>query len=134
MSGQRALRLVLAASVVSTAVHYTDNYLAIGAFPQPDWVDRPSVIVTWVVLTAIGLVGYRLYRRGSHPAAELCLAIYSVTGISTLGHYLSPGAGDIELWRNVSIVGDGLTGLAVLGFAVWSVLAARPTPAPSAAG
>jgi hypothetical protein len=132
MPGLGVLRLVIAASVVSTAVHYADNYVAIGAFPQPDWIDRPSVIVTWVALTAVGLLGYVLYRRGSHPAAELCLAVYSVTGISTLGHYLSPGAGDIELWRNVSIVSDGLVGLSVLAFAVWSVLA-RPGPRTAAA-
>ena len=116
----RTLRIVLGASIVSTAVHYTDNLVNIDRFPQPGWVTEPRVWMSWVLLTAIGLIGYRLYVRGNFVAAHACLAIYSYTGLSSLGHYLY---GTPEpLLRNVSIVLDGLTGGAVLAFAVWSAL------------
>jgi hypothetical protein len=128
--------LVLAASVVSTAVHYTDNFVAIATYPGTDTVSpgpgRVAVVATWIVLTAFGLAGYRLYLRGRHPAAELCLAVYSVTGISTLAHYLSGGTSRLPAWRHVSIASDGVLGLAVLGFAVW-VIATRPARATRAA-
>ena len=76
------------------------------------------VLVSWVVLTAIGLLGYRLYTRGSFFAVHALLAVYSYTGLSSLGHYLY---GTPEpLLRNLSIVADGLTGGAILAFVIWS--------------
>ena len=120
------LRIVLGAAIVSTAVHYTDNYVAVDDFPQPGWVDRPTVLVAWIVLTAIGLAGYRLYTRGRLAPAHVCLAIYSYTGLSSLGHYLY-GTPEPFL-RNVSVVLDGLTGAAVLAFVIWSASATRGSP------
>ena len=129
------LTALLAASVASTAVHYTDNFIAIATYPGTDTIapgsGRAAVVATWVVLTAVGVAGYRLYLRGRHPLAELCLAVYSVTGISTLGHYLSGGTSKLPAWRHVSIAADGALGLAVLAFALWGVVTrpSRATPA-----
>lgn len=114
----RTLRLLLAAGILSTAVHYTDNVVNVDDFPQPGWVDRPTVWIAWVLLTAIGLLGYRLYTRGNFFAAHGLLAVYSYTGLSSLGHYLY-GTPEPFL-RNLSIVADGLTGAAILAFVVWS--------------
>jgi hypothetical protein len=115
------LRALLAAAIVSTAVHYADNFVAIDDFPQPEWVSRPGIVAQWIALTAIGVTGYRLYRQGRLLPAHVCLAIYSYAGLSSLGHYLY---GTPEpLLRNVSIVADGATGAAVLAFAIWSALA-----------
>jgi hypothetical protein len=122
------LRGVLVASIASTAVHYSDNAIALDRYP-PDTVTIPGIVVTWVGLTAIGLLGYVLYRRERFPAAQICLAIYSITGISTLAHYLYDGTGDLEWWRHVSMVSDGVTGSAVLAFALWSLLSTRSSPA-----
>jgi hypothetical protein len=127
--GAGALKLLLGASVASTAFHYTDNFVAVATYPGTDTIApgpaRVAVVLTWVGLTAVGALGYRLYLRGRHPAAEVCLAVYSVTGISTLGHYLGDGTSRLPAWRHVSIASDGLLGLAVLAFAVWAVVARR---------
>ena len=123
------LRLLLGAAIVSTAVHYTDNYVNVDDFPQPGWVDKPVVVVSWLLLTAIGLLGYRLYADGRFFAAHALLAVYSYTGLSSLGHYLY-GVPD-PLVRNVSIVADGLTGGAILAFVIWS--ASRRSPGGTAA-
>jgi hypothetical protein len=112
------LRLLLVAAIVSTAVHYTDNFVNVDDFPQPGWVDKPVVAVSWLLLTAIGLLGYRLYANGRFFAAHALLAVYSYTGLSSLGHYLY-GTPD-PLLRNLSILADGLTGGAILAFVVWS--------------
>jgi len=125
--GIGALRVLLVASIVSTGFHYTDNFIAISTFPGTDTIDpglgRVATAASWIALTAVGLLGYRLYLRARHPAAELCLAIYSVTGISTLGHYLSGGTSRLPAWRHVSIASDGILGLAILAFAFWAVTA-----------
>jgi hypothetical protein len=118
------LRILLGAAIVSTAIHYTDNYVAIGDFPQPGWVAEWNIVVSWVVLTAIGLLGYRLYTKGRFFPSHALLAIYSYTGLSSLGHYFY---GTPEpLLRNLSIAADGLTGAAILAFVVWS--ASRRSP------
>ena len=118
------LRLLLGAAIVSTAIHYTDNYVAIDDFPQPGWVAEWNIVASWVILTAVGLLGYRLYARGSFFAAHALLALYSYTGLSSLGHYLY-GTPD-PLLRNVSIITDGITGAAILAFVIWSALQRSP--------
>ena len=116
--------LLVGSAVVLSAIHYTDNYVNVDDFPQPGWVDKPVVVVSWLLLTAIGLLGYRLYADGRFFAAHALLAVYSYTGLSSLGHYLY-GSPD-PLLRNVSIVADGLTGGAILAFVIWS--ASRRSP------
>ena len=115
-----ALRAVMAASILSTAVHYTDNTIALDRYPGPESIIRADVVITWLGLTAIGLVGYRLYRVGAYGRAHACLLAYSATGLTTLLHYAYGGASRLEAWRHVSISLDGLAGLAVLTFVAWS--------------
>jgi hypothetical protein len=123
------LRAILAASIVSTAVHYTHNFIAVAQYPQSDAVSdgatRVGIVVLWPLLTAIGLLGYRLYTRGRFHPAHICLAVYSTTGISTLGHFLV-GNPRIPAFFYTTLFSDGLLGLAVLGFTLWSLAQGPP--------
>ena len=125
---QPLLAGILVASAVSTAVHYTDNYVFMEAYPQPPWVTRLGIVAGWIVLTSVGALGYWLYRQGHRNLAYACLLVYSVTGLSTLGHYVYGGCSAFSTKTHVLIVTDGLTGLAVVGFVVWS---AHGAPLPS---
>jgi hypothetical protein len=118
------LRAILAISVVSTALHYTHNFVAASDYPGPvpSVAVQVAIVLFWPVLTAIGLLGYRLYREGRLYPAHVCLAIYSVTGISTLGHFLS-GTPKIPAFFFGTIFTDGLAGLSVLAFVVASARA-----------
>src|SRR5215218_8393345 len=59
------LGAVLAVAVVSSIVHYTDNYVNYADYPQPtDGAPNPSqnlVLVSWFVFTAAALAGYLLF-------------------------------------------------------------------------
>jgi hypothetical protein len=125
----RILRVLLVFSVVSTALHYTHNFVAASDYPGPasGVAAQVAIVVFWPLLTAIGLLGYRLYARGRLYPAHVCLAIYSVTGISTLGHFLS-GSPDIPPFFYATIFTDGLAGFAILGFVVVSARAVAPAP------
>lgn len=35
---QIVLKILLIACIISTAIHFTDNYLYIEKYPQPDWI------------------------------------------------------------------------------------------------
>lgn len=119
---QPLLLSVLIVSVVSTSIHYTDNFLFFEQYPQPEWITLPSIYISWIILTAIGVAGYWLYRNRRFWLAYVCLVIYSLTGLSSLGHYFYGAMSEFSAKMHLFIWTDGLTGLAVLGFTLWSGL------------
>lgn len=119
---QFLLKLLLVASIISTAIHFTDNYRFIQLYPQPAWITAPSIYQFWLVFTVMGIVGYWLYKFQKFWLAYLCLIIYSLTGLTSLGHYLYGSLSQFSLKMHLFIWTDGLTGLAVLGFVLWSSL------------
>lgn len=116
------LKLILMASILSTATHFIDNYRFIDSYPQPIWITAPSIYQSWIILTAIGVAGYWLYKFRKFGFAYVCLSIYSLTGLTSLGHYLYGSLSQFSLKMHLLIWTDGLTGLAVLGFVLWSSL------------
>ena len=116
------LRRVLVVGILVTLVHYTDNYLYFDDYPQPASLRRWQVYTGWLLLTAIGVAGYRLYARGHVGLAYACLVVYSYTGTSSLGHYLYGSLSEFSAKQHVLILTDGLSGVAVLAFIVWSIL------------
>jgi len=127
----RTVGFVVLASVVLTAFHFTDNYVSIETYPQPEWVTRPVVVVSWSLLTGIGLAGLWLHRRGSFALAHVCLLVYSYTGLSSLGHFLSGSADEFTTRGFVSVLIDGAAGSAVLAVTLWSILARRRGATPA---
>lgn len=123
----RVLRALLAFSIVSTGLHYAHNFVKVDDYPggwPGETAIQVAIVVLWPLLTALGLYGYRLYRDGRLYAAHVALAVYSLTGISTLGHFLA-GNPDIPPVFYATLFTDGLAGLAILGFVVVSARSAR---------
>lgn len=116
---------VLAAGIVLTTVHYADNYLYFEEYAQPASLRPWQVYTGWLLLTAIGIAGYRLYASGRELPAYVCLVVYSYTGLSSLGHYLYGALGEFSAKQHVFILVDGLSGSAVVAFVVWSALTLR---------
>ena len=129
----KLLPVLVGALLVSTAVHYTDNWLSVDDYAPSTGLlaDNPGLIpVAWVLFAAVGIAGYREYRRAPSTRAHVLLAVFSVAGISTFGHLAYEG-NDVAAWQWASVLADGITGLAVLGFALRSAARLRPA-APSA--
>lgn len=118
-------RLVLGTSVASTIVHYTDNYINIAHYPQPEWIDRTVVVIAWLGFTAFGVLGYRLLVRGAFLAAGLSLLVYSYTALSSLGHYWFGEFADFDTRMHAFIWMDGLAGAGVLALALWCLFNSR---------
>lgn len=124
-SSQSALKLILLASVISTAIHFTDNYRFIEHYPQPTWITASSIYQFWIILTAVGVIGYWLYRSRQFWFAYLCLSLYSLTGLASPGHYLYGSWSQFSFKMHLFIWTDAVTSSAVLGFAVWSLFFSR---------
>jgi hypothetical protein len=117
----RTLRVLLIVAIVVSVFHYVDNFVRFDQYPQdePELVTRPMIPIAWVVLTAFGVAGYVLCRRGRVGQAAACLAVYSVSGLIGPLHYTSGALDEFDAFQHVNIAADGLAGLAVLLFAVW---------------
>ncbi len=116
------LKLILISSILSTAIHFIDNYRFIDDYPQPAWITAPSIYQSWIILTVIGIAGYWFYKFRKFGFAYVCLSIYSLTGLASPGHYLYGSLSQFSLKMHLFIWTDGLTGLAVLGFVLWPSL------------
>lgn len=128
--GLTTLKAILAAGILSTAIHYTHNFVDVSRYPGPRDLYTPTrvaIVVAWPLLTWIGLTGYRRYREGRLREAQVCLAVYSLTGLATLGHFLY-GNPKIPAVFYASLFTDALTGLAALAFALWSTGSSGPRP------
>lgn len=146
MSGDRAERLrraqvvlavVLAYGILSTALHYTHNVIAIDQYPPlpgvPNWISQVVIGAAWPVLTVAGIVGYRRHGAGDFWRARGWLLVYSFTGFVTLGHFFF-GNPDIPPFWYATIYTDASAGLLIWVYLVWSAIALdpsgrRPTPA-----
>ncbi len=122
------LKTILAAGILSTAIHYTHNFVAVNRYPGPKdlyTATRVAIVVAWPLLTWIGLMGYRRYRERRYREAHVCLAVYSITGIVTLGHFIY-GNPRIPAFFYATLFTDALTGLAMLAFVRWSINTVAP--------
>jgi hypothetical protein len=135
--GLRILRPLLLVAVAVSIVHYVDNTINYGDYPQPTSGPAPSqglVAFGWFFFTAFGFAGYLFLARARVTAAAICLAVYSGSGLVGFGHYTVRGATDMPAWRQAHIVADILCGIAMITLAFWLVRQARRTemvPSPT---
>lgn len=134
MRGLRTLRILLVSTVALSLVHFADNYVSFDLYPQEGaviGVSRDAVWISWLVFVAFGIAGYRLYRGGRFQAASLCLGVFSVSGLISLGHYPAQGMSELAWWRHASIWIDIILGAMVLAFAVRTALHRPATHQPA---
>jgi hypothetical protein len=123
----RLLKAILIFGIASTGIHFTHNFIAVDSYPTgfiSEEVIQVAIIVSWPLLTAVGIAGYRLYAQGRYAAAHPALLSYSVLGLATPGHFLN-GNPDIPAFFYVTIFTDGIAGLAMVAFVVWSARLSR---------
>jgi hypothetical protein len=122
--GQAVLAALLAFGIASTALHYSHNFVELDSYPGAGGGDgiRPAILVSWPLLTAVGLYGYWLYSRGRFGPAHACLLAYATLGLTTPAHFVD-GSPDIGPFWYATIFTDGLAGVAIVAFTAWSALA-----------
>ncbi len=129
----RLLGGLITFAVLSTLAHFTHNFVEIERYPDDlvsGEVVRVAILVSWPLLTAMGLYGLRLYARGAHERAHVWLLTYALLPVSTPGHFLD-GSPDIPPFWFATIFTDGLAGLALVGFVFLSARTRRRRAAPA---
>jgi hypothetical protein len=125
------LRVLLTIGIAESFVHYLDNTVRYSDYTGPNppavtsWIAQWMIPVSWVLFTAVGLLGYRRFRQGRLSEAAAYLAIYSVSGLISIGHYVGISINDLSAFQNTFVFLDIALGIAVLSFAIWTVRSAN---------
>lgn len=119
---QTLLLALLIVNAISTILHYTDNFVNYDKYPQPTWITPDSIYLAWSVLTIFGVIGYLLYVKDIFLAAYACLGIYSLTGISSPGHYFYSAQHVFSGKMHLLIWMDAIAGIFLLLFILRSAL------------
>jgi hypothetical protein len=120
------LRILLTVGIAESFVHYLDNTVRYSDYTGPNppavssWIAQWMIPVAWVLFTAVGLLGYRRFRQGCSSEAAAYLAIYSVSGLISIGHYAGISINDLSVFQNTFVFLDIALGIAVLSFAIWT--------------
>jgi len=123
MDGKRihgSVFFLLLAYAAASLFHHLHNAEFLADYPNlPAWISRAKVYAAWLAVTAVGLAGYVLARRGYRLAGLALIGAYAALGFDSLAHYaLAPWSAHTAL-MNLSI------GLEVATAALLLVAAAR---------
>jgi hypothetical protein len=125
MNRTKILLSIMVFNLTSTWLHYTDNAIYVNRYPEPNWFTTIGVFITIAIMTPIGLLGYWLYRQSRFRLSYMVLGIYSITSISSPGHYLFPGVMAMTAKMHALILLDALAGSLLIGFILWSSMIAQ---------
>jgi hypothetical protein len=79
---------LLALYAGASLLHFTHNAEYLAQYPDlPASWTRADVYLAWCCVTAVGLLGYLLYRSGFPRVGLTLLAIYGGVGFDGLLHY-----------------------------------------------
>ncbi|SDX08352.1 hypothetical protein SAMN05421504_102255 [Amycolatopsis xylanica] len=123
MDGLPALRVILGFSLLSTTLHYAHNSIALDQYPSVDGLGgvlgQVLIVFAWLLFTAFGVLGYRRYARKADWTSLAFLAVYSLAGLATMGHFLV-GPVNLPAFWFATIFTDTLAGLAIWVFVIWA--------------
>ena len=102
----------LLAYLAASLFHFTHNAEFLGNYPNmPAWISRVDVYGAWIAITAVGVVGYMLFRYEYRKIGLLVLAVYGTFGFDGLAHYsLAPTSAhtaimNLAIWLQVATAG-----------------------------
>jgi hypothetical protein len=84
----RALLVLLIAHAAASLLHFAHNAEFLADYPNiPASLSREGVYAAWLAVTALGVLGYLLFRRGFRLAGPGVIAGYALLGFGGLTHY-----------------------------------------------
>jgi len=116
------LRVVLAATIAISVVHYADNTIRYDVYTggESSYIKQWMIPVSWALFTAAGVAGYVFFRHARWTRAAVYLAFSSIGGLVDLGHFTAVSPSDFDAYQLVFIFLDFVVGgLVLFGFVVW---------------
>ena len=109
----------------ASLLHFIHNAVYLRDYPNlPAWLTSGGVIAAWLVVAAVGVLGYRLYSRVSRVAGSIAIAAYAVLGFGGLDHYTVAPIRAHTVAMNITILLEAATAGVLLIFVARSALLA----------
>lgn len=126
MRRDRVLLIVMLVYSAASLTHFLHNAVYIDAYPNlPSWITPVGVCASWLVILAIGALGYRSYRRGSRLVGLTLIGVYAALGFGGLDHYVLAPVSAHSIAMNATILGEVTAAALLLGVTAWMGVRAR---------
>jgi len=100
---------------LASLLHFVHNAEYLAEYPNlPASFSRASVYGAWLVVVAIGIAGYALYRSGWPRTGLLMLGLYAALGLDGLLHYTRAPLGAHTGMMNFTIWFEVVAAIALL--------------------
>ncbi|MDB6103275.1 MAG: hypothetical protein JWO52_3274 [Gammaproteobacteria bacterium] len=110
------LPLMLVYGAASLA-HFMHNAAYLRDYPNlPAWLTSTGIVAAWLVVAAVGGLGYLLYSRASRVAGLITISAYAVLGLGGLDHYTVAPVSAHTVAMNLTILLEGVTAAVLLAF------------------
>jgi hypothetical protein len=128
-SKNRLLGSLALAFAVASLVHFIHNAEFLRDYPGlPAGWTRWGVYGVWLGISALGLAGWLLVRRGWRWLGLLCLAGYAASGLDSLWHYwLAPMAAHSAMMNGTILLEVAAACLLLVEVLRQMVLKLKPT-------
>jgi hypothetical protein len=108
----------------ASLLHFTHNAVYLHDYPNlPVWLTAAGVCAAWLVVAAVGALGYLMYSRISRVAGLIAIALYAALGFGGLDHYTVAPVSAHTLAMNLTILLECATALVLLAFVARSAFA-----------
>lgn len=109
------LLIILVVYGSASLLHFIHNGVFIDEYPNlPGWISANGVYITWLGITAIGVIGYFLFHFGQRLIGLVTVAVYGAIGLDGLGHYTLAPMSAHTLTMNFTIWLEAITAAIVL--------------------
>jgi hypothetical protein len=113
----KQLSLMMVVYGVTSLMHFAHNAVYLREYPHlPAWLTPIGVWAAFTALTAIGVLGYCVYRFRSRTVGAPLIAVYGVLGFGGLDHYVAAHS----IVMNLTIAMEAAAAAVLLDYLSWS--------------
>jgi hypothetical protein len=125
--GSRTLVFLTIMYGAASLLHFVHNAIFLRQYPNlPVWLTAGGVWAAWCGITAVGTLGYIVYRRVSRAMGLFTLAVYALLGFGGLDHYAVAPISAHSIAMSTTIIVEVAAASALLICVGYSVLHLRP--------
>jgi hypothetical protein len=111
------LRLVMIVYGAASLAHFAHNAVYLREYPNmPAWLTTAGVWTAFFAMTAIGVLGYCVYRFRSRAVGALMIAVYGTLGFGGLDHYVAAPVAAHSIVMNVTIATEAAAAATLLAY------------------
>ncbi|HMC48337.1 MAG TPA: hypothetical protein VKJ77_23670, partial [Caballeronia sp.] len=105
-------KVLIAIGIVASALHFGDNAMEMGTYPQPAWITPAGIVIGWTVAAALAVVA--LMRRSRDGIFATCATGFALVLISGHLHYYFGSAMQMTAFGNATVAFEVVTGCALV--------------------